>query len=231
MSFALWDLPRFLRTLIFFEALPWLGCLQNLLAANSCVPTKPMKPVNLNSNHDDLTLLDFSQPDSDLKGVWGPVDDVVMGGVSASEMRFLPGKAVFSGQVSTANNGGFASVRTKNWHPPLDLSAYSGLELKIQGDGKRYKLILRSDDTWDGVGYSYSFDSFNNHAQTIRIPFNKLIPSVRAKTRWDMGAFDPRYLSSIQVMYSKFEYDGQLNPTFSPGFFSLDIFSVKAYKP
>lgn len=43
---------------------------------------------------------------------WGPLDDVVMGGVSESSFaRMQSGsEAVFSGRVSSANNGGFASV-------------------------------------------------------------------------------------------------------------------------
>lgn len=33
---------------------------------------------------------------------------------------------VFAGSVTTANNGGFASVRTRNLEPPLDLSGGVG---------------------------------------------------------------------------------------------------------
>ena len=43
---------------------------------------------------------------------WRNVDDVVMGGVSSSSMRIEEGVAVFKGEVSLENNGGFASVRS-----------------------------------------------------------------------------------------------------------------------
>ena len=50
-------------------------------------------------------------------GEWGPLDDVVMGGVSQSRFSVQAGAGpdggpagVFSGQVSSANSGGFASV-------------------------------------------------------------------------------------------------------------------------
>jgi uncharacterized protein YbjT (DUF2867 family) len=33
----------------------------------------------------------------------------------------------------------------------------------------------------------------------------------------------------MQLMHSKFEYDGALNPKFSPGLFSLELESIKAY--
>ena len=50
-------------------------------------------------------------------------------------------------------------VRTRNLEPPLDLSAYEGLELRVKGDGLRYKLVLRSESAWDGIGYTASFDT------------------------------------------------------------------------
>ncbi|MFN9176005.1 MAG: CIA30 family protein, partial [Synechocystis sp.] len=76
---------------------------------------------------------------------WYSVDDGVMGGVSASQWRLLGDRALFTGNVSTANNGGFASVRSPNFEPPLDLAGAEGIQLRIQGDGKRYKFIARSE--------------------------------------------------------------------------------------
>ena len=56
--------------------------------------------------------------------------------------------------VTTANNGGFASVRTKNYEPQLDWGAYEGVELRLRGNGLRYKVTLRTDAAWDSVGYN-----------------------------------------------------------------------------
>ena len=78
--------------------------------------------------------------------------------------------------VSTDNNGGFASVRTRNFSPPMDLSDYDGIEIKVIGDGKRYKFITRCETKWDGVGYCYSFDTIHNQPTIIHIPFKELIP-------------------------------------------------------
>ncbi len=174
-------------------------------------------------------LFDFNNPSADLKATWGAVDDVVMGGVSESNIRLSNNRAIFFGNVSTANNGGFASVRTRNFNPPLDLSNYQGIELRLQGDGKRYKFITRCEGKWDGVGYCYSFDTIYNIPQTIRIPFKDLIPVFRAKTVPEAGAFDASKVYSMQLMLSKFEYDGALNPNFSPGLFNLEVESIKAY--
>jgi uncharacterized protein YbjT (DUF2867 family) len=174
-------------------------------------------------------LFDFQNPSQDLKATWGAVDDVVMGGVSTSNIRLVRDVAVFSGNVSTANNGGFASVRTRNFSPAWDLSGYEGLELRVRGDGKRYKLITRCEGKWDGVGYCYSFDTVHNFWTTIQVPFSALIPVFRAKTVPQEGAFDPSRVYSMQLMLSKFEYDGALNPKFEAGLFGLEVDYIKAY--
>lgn len=174
-------------------------------------------------------IFDFTHPSAELKTIWGAVDDVVMGGVSASNMQLLENTAVFAGNVSTANSGGFASVRTKNFQPPFDLSGYEGVELRVKGDGQRYKLFLRTDTKWDGVGYSYSFDTVDNTWITIRVAFQDLVPVFRAKIVGDSPPIDNSRVASFQLMLSKFEYDGALNPKFSAGGFALHIEYIKAY--
>ncbi len=177
----------------------------------------------------EKVLFDFTNPTADIKETWGAVDDVVMGGVSQSNIRLANDRAIFAGIVSTDNNGGFASVRTRNLNPPLDLSDYEGIELRVTGDGKRYKFIARCEGKWDGIGYCYSFDTVYNIPLTVRIPFTDLIPVFRAKTVSDATKFDSSKVYSLQLMLSKFEYDGELNPKFQPGSFSLEIEQIKAY--
>ncbi|CAA6671485.1 unnamed protein product [Spirodela intermedia] len=166
---------------------------------------------------------------------WGALDDVVMGGIS--ESTFVVDSTggenggptgVFKGTVSTANNGGFTSIRTKNFSAPEDLSAYNGLELRIKGDGRRYKLIARTNPGWDTVGYTWSFDTVNGEWQTVRLPFSSLRPIFRARTVFGAPPFDAKILS-LQLMFSKFEHDGKLNPTFVEGSFQLPLSSIKAY--
>ena len=177
----------------------------------------------------EKSLFDFTDPSVDLKETWGAIDDVVMGGVSESNIRLTGNRAIFSGNVSTENRGGFASVRTRNLNPPLDLSNYEGIQLRVQGDGKRYKFIIRCENKWDGIGYCYSFDTLHNCWMTIQIPFSQLIPTFRAKTFPEAGPFNASQVHSLQLMLSKFEYDGGLNPKFSPGLFRLEIEAIKAY--
>ncbi|KAG8058556.1 hypothetical protein GUJ93_ZPchr0002g23353 [Zizania palustris] len=108
------------------------------------------------------------------KLVWGALDDVVMGGVSESTFQIQPTGSetggptgLFKGIVSTSNNGGFTSIRTKNFTVPEDLSAYDGIELRVKGDGNRYKLIVRTSFEWDTVGYIASFDTTNGEWQNV----------------------------------------------------------------
>ncbi|PIG94993.1 CIA30 family protein [Gloeocapsopsis sp. IPPAS B-1203] len=178
---------------------------------------------------DEKLIFDFVHPSEELKRIWGAVDDVVMGGVSQSEIRFVEDTALFTGHVSTANSGGFASVRTKNFEPALNLSGYQGIKLRVRGDGKRYKCFIRIDTKWDGTAYSYSFDTVSNTGMDVCIPFADLTAVFRAKTLKDAPAIDASRIASLQLMLSKFEYDGELNPRFTPGGFALQVESIKAY--
>ena len=186
--------------------------------------------IDLSAVPSQTVLFDFRQPFPNLQEIWGAVDDVVMGGVSASGIRMGDGAAVFSGLVSTDNSGGFASVRTRNLQPPLQLSRFDGILLRVKGDGQRYKFLIRDDRQWDGMAYGFSFDTVNNEWIDVRIPFAGLIPVMRAKTVPNVGPVNAASISALQVMLSKFEYDGALNPKFQAGEFRLEIESISAYQ-
>jgi uncharacterized protein YbjT (DUF2867 family) len=175
------------------------------------------------------SIFDFTRSNPHLQSIWGSVDDVVMGGVSESGMRWGGSSAIFSGRVSTDNSGGFASVRTRNFDPTMDLTDYTGIELRVKGDGQRYKIFIRTEAAWDGVGYAYSFDTSSNEWMTIQVPFDRLVPVFRAKVVNPSPRFDRTQIRSFQLMLSKFEYDRELNPSFTPGLFTLEIESIAAY--
>jgi hypothetical protein len=182
-------------------------------------------------NSNNRELFDFSEPNQDLLSAWMAVNDGVMGGVSESGLQIVNGRAFFKGNVSIDRGGGFASIRTQNFNPPLDLSNYQGISLKVRGSGagQRYKLFLRPSEQWDGISYGYSFDTNANSFSDLRIPFSNLMPVKRAKIVNDAPPLERRQVSSIQIMLSKFEYDGGLNPSFRPGEFELELCSIGAY--
>lgn len=193
-------------------------------------------PLKAAQAHEKI-LFDFTQsgvsplptPHAPLPSLWGALDDVVMGGVSASTMQQTDDAALFRGNVSTDNSGGFASVRSRNLEPAMNLSGYEGIKLRVKGDGQRYKFLLRSDAKWDSIAYSHSFDTEVGEWSDVYIPFNTLIPAFRAKTLSNAAPLNASRICSLQLMLSKFEYDGNLNPHFTPGSFALELQTISAY--
>jgi uncharacterized protein YbjT (DUF2867 family) len=208
------------------EAVEYQGMVNVLTLLNDRLPCESGKPIFSTINGSTQSLKE-----------WGPVDDVVMGGVSQSWFSVRDGAGehanqpagVFEGNVTSANNGGFASVRTRNFSPPLDVSMYEGIELRVRGDGQRYNLILRTEGGWDGIGYTASFDTRADEWQTVKIPFSRFVPVFRARTVSTASALDTKQLYSVQLMLSKFEYDGKLNPSFREGKFELPVSRIVAY--
>ncbi|MGB5674135.1 MAG: CIA30 family protein, partial [Gemmatimonadota bacterium] len=75
---------------------------------------------------------------------WAVVNDGVMGGLSSSEfVDSGAGFAVFRGELSLDNNGGFASVR--GIVPIGAMESHSGLALRVRGDGRSYQVRLRTN--------------------------------------------------------------------------------------
>lgn len=125
------------------------------------------------SNASDTMVLDFNEPSA---CQWQAVDDRIMGGASQSQPEDIDGIGLrFSGRVSLENNGGFASIRSSN--DQYNLSAYSGLILRLRGDGKRYKLSLRTDRFFDGVSYQVAFATEKDVWQEITLPFADFTPT------------------------------------------------------
>ncbi|MBD4020600.1 NADH:ubiquinone oxidoreductase, partial [Xanthomonas citri pv. citri] len=90
----------------------------------------------------------------------------------------------------------------QNFDVAENLCAYDGLELRVKGDGRRYKLIVRTSRDWDTVGYTIGFDTVKDQWQSVRLAFSSLRPIFRAKTVADAPAFDPSQIISLQLMFS-----------------------------
>jgi hypothetical protein len=217
-SKPLWNLARFIQTLSYFEAVPALSWVQKIFGSAARAP-------QLQAGF----IFDFRTDSALLSQMWGALDDVVMGGISSSTFQHGAEGALFTGIVSTSNAGGFVSVRTRNFEPPLDLAQYLGLELRVKGDGKRYKFLIRDEDAWDSVAYAYSFDTMPGVWKNVRVPFAELVPVFRAKTLKNERLLNAAHIRSLQLMLSKFEYDGVLNPRFAAGSFSLLVESIGVY--
>jgi len=207
-----WNLKRFADTLNFFGALPIANLFQ----------TSPRVAITMTTD----AIFDFTIPNPNYASVWGCLDDVVMGGVSQSNFQLQANSALFMGLVSTDNSGGFVSVRTRNFEPAIDLSKAVSINIKVKGDGNRYKFFLRDSTGWDSIAYSYSFDTIGGKWIAVIMPFSEFVPVFRAKTVSNAPPLALKSICSIQLMLSKFEMDGKLNPAFQSGSFSLEIASI-----
>ena len=170
----------------------------------------------LSSDPKEITIFDFNRPAS--TDVWRIVNDGVMGGLSSSQLKWQEdGTAVFSGDVSLDNNGGFASVRTVP--QPFDLIKKQGILLRVKGDGKTYKFRIRTDAYFDGVAYSLSFTTRRGEWTTIELPFRDFLPTFRG-----------RVLKNIEPIESeKIHQLGFLIADKQVGHFSMEIDWIKAY--
>lgn len=101
--------------------------------------------------HADPPLLDFSS--SEAVQTFRVINDAVMGGVSTSRLSSTGRAMVFEGDVSLVNNGGFASLRGPVRFP----AGSAALLLTMRGDGQRYKLTLKLDDSTGTAQYQAAF--------------------------------------------------------------------------
>lgn len=219
-----WEFGRFLKTASFYGALkPKLPIVSDIVRE---IKKRGAKQTSFSPR--DLLWSSGANPTDDV--IWGPLDDVVMGGASRSDLN--PGDAFtgqWSGMVTTANNGGFVGIRTKPFTIPFDVSACTGLVVRVKGDGNRYKTIIRDDDDWNGIAWSTSFDTRKNGGFVdVKMPLDKFIPTRFAKTV-PLKKFNKKNLTGLQLSLSKFEYDGALNPSFTEGPFELNVESISFY--
>lgn len=164
----------------------------------------------------DKLLIDF-RSSSDAKQ-WEVVNDMVMGGLSKSKLAVTSDNTLlFQGEVSLENYGGFASVRTY----PQDflLEGYTGIILRVKGDGKRYRLRLRTDDEHDGIAYQSSFITDPGKWIIVQLPFREFVPVYRGRVVSHAPNLKPGLIRRVGFMIA----DGQA------GFFRLEVAWVKAY--
>lgn len=103
---------------------------------------------------------------------WRIVNDVVMGGRSSSRMQLnADGNAVFLGELSLENDGGFASVRN---HEPINIDGFTNIYLRVKGDGKLYSFRLRTGEGSETHKWSYQakFETKPNEWIDVYLPIS-----------------------------------------------------------
>lgn len=144
-------------------------------------------------------LFDFRDPGAVTE--WHAIDDHVMGGISSSRLRHDPaGHAVFEGTVSLERNGGFASIRST----PAD-RAKPGAQtcfIEARSAGKRFKLNLLTDDTFDSINYQASFAPETTW-QTLHIPLSTFRATFRGREVSGAPALDPARIRQVGLMIAE----------------------------
>ena len=147
-----------------------LACLGALASIGGLTPS-----LSQAQEQDMKVIVNFTEQD---EARWSIVNDGVMGGRSSSDMELTDeGTALFSGNVSLENNGGFASVRAT--FPSLDLSPYTGVTLRVRGDGRLYQLRFRMDGSFDGVAHGSGFETVPGEWIEVELPFSAFQPTFR----------------------------------------------------
>ncbi|MEB3319353.1 MAG: CIA30 family protein [Cyanobium sp.] len=166
---------------------------------------------------------------------WSTLNDTIMGGRSTGRCSASSEGLLMESEV-VEEGGGFVSCRSADFVPPLDLGAYAGLELMLDGDGRRYKLAIACADRITGAAelipgglrWVAEFDTESTGTSRVVIPFQKLTPSVRARPLGFPLRFDPCRIKRLQLLHSKFNDSGGLNPGFRPGVLRLLLRSIHA---
>mmetsp|Transcript_25974 Transcript_25974/g.71539 ORF Transcript_25974/g.71539 Transcript_25974/m.71539 type:complete len:260 (+) Transcript_25974:62-841(+) len=166
---------------------------------------------------------------------FAPLDDVVMGGASSSQ--FFAKNGTWSGRVTDVNNGGFVGIRTTpkfQW----DLSNCRGVELTLRQQSSsdqpapktRLKVGFRDSTDFNGIVWTTSLDiaSSSTKAKKVKVPLDKLKPTKFAQIVSDV-TFDKSNVVGMQLVYSKFEYNGELNPNFKVGQIEIELQEVRSY--
>lgn len=188
-----------------------LSCSLVLLAL-LCAPLSASEADNL----DTLSLTGFTADSPDFG--WYVQNDNVMGGRSEGGFAIASEELIFSGNTNT-NGGGFSSIRTQPLE--LDLSAYTGIRVKVKADGRRYTWGIQTDALWRGrrINYWADFDTLADQTMVIDIPFMNFLPQFRG------FKLDGPELDTGQIAeFSLYQYDKTDGP------FALRLISVEAYR-
>ncbi len=161
-------------------------------------------------------VTDFCQEQGSLE--WFVVNDDVMGGRSSGGFELNDGSLMFTGSTNTLG-GGFSSIRSRG--PRMDLSEFSGIRLRVRGDGRRYSWQLRTNAMYRGreLGFWSEFETTAGQWLGIDLPFSRFVPKFRGN-KLDVAPPNTAEVTGMGLMIS----DGKDGP------FAIAVDSVQAYR-
>ena len=134
-------------------------------------------------SEENKTIFEFNKKSNITS--WKILNDDVMGGISTSTFKIdSEGYGAFEGEVSTENNGGFASVR---YGCSVNVDKSKTIKIRLKGDGKDYQFRIKKKSS-DFESYITSFRTSGSW-ETVEIKLKDLYPSFRGK-KMDLPNFD-----------------------------------------
>ena len=121
-----------------------------------------------------------------------------MGGVSVGELNLDDDTLVFTGVLSLANNGGFASVRSPLIEAAIaaDWASRPGPRVVTEGDGRTWTVEVRTDD--ESGGWIATLPTSPTAMTDVTIPWTSFEPVTRFLDPRDAAEpLDPRRIMSI----------------------------------
>ena len=151
---------------------------------------------------------------------WQYVSDRVMGGVSDGQVDLEKDGEMYyarlTGNVSTANNGGFIQLRAGVSFANSEKNGNNlqGVRLNVRGNGETYYIHIRTNENWSPSDYYSATFKADSEWQMIDLPFNKFErkwstnSTLDAKNIRSFGivAYGKDYVSDVSVSTIEFYY-------------------------
>lgn len=163
-------------------------------------------------------ITDFEE--KDVAEGWKTVNDNVMGGRSQGGPSFGEGRLTFKGATNT-DGGGFSSIRTKSGEH--DLAGMAGLLVRVKGDGRTYKMGLRTNvrtGGWSRTPFRADFATEAGEWKEVFLPFTSFGPTFHGRSLKNAPELDLSQVSSFEFMI----YDKKDGP------FLLEVDWIKAVR-
>lgn len=129
---------------------------------------------------------------------WQIVNDGVMGGRSSSKLTIADGGiAIFSGDLSLENNGGFASVRSKPAN--LELKPEQEVVVRVRGDGRRYTFNLYVAQSRMAFSYQAEFETKKDQWIEVHLPLAQFVARSFGR-RVEGSLLDPNQVNSVGIL-------------------------------
>jgi hypothetical protein len=142
----------------------------------------------------DFTIYNFNSS-QDLND-WQIVNDGVMGGLSQSSINLdEEGNAVFTGQISLENNGGFASVRHET--DITGVQKYSYINLKVKGKPSTYQFRIKKNE---GETHSYIQEfEVTSEWETVQLKLSSFYPRYRGRSL-NLPNFEANVIREVAIL-------------------------------